>query len=105
MPAPSPVHAFNTSSSPTQSRALCFIAGGGLYFQEFYNLAIEKYVIFVMGILIVLLGVYGLAPDPPTFEDTDEATRAGIVKRVDAAGRTSISRVGVYTLGHDEAYQ
>ena len=36
--------------------------GGGLYFEEFYGWDSYKYALFVIGILIVLVGVYFLAP-------------------------------------------
>ena len=42
------------------------LLGGGIYFQEFDNLDLWNYFVYVIGILIIFYGVYGLSPDPPT---------------------------------------
>eukprot|EP01083_Nonionella_stella_P004921 14375_1 len=72
------------------------VMGGGIYFQEFNDLNTWKYVVFVIGILIIFSGVWGLAP-PST--PTDEQ-----IQRV-SMHPSRMSRTQVYNLGSDDAYR
>ena len=52
---------------------------GGIYFEEFQNFTASQYVGFVVGVLMILGGVYGLAPTdvpiiPPTVVTTEVST-------------------------------
>ena len=70
--------------------------GGGFFFEEFNGFEPYKYVLFVLGIIIIFFGVYGLAPD------YDESSAKETSLDIKEVRRSSVSVVSVYNIHPDD---